>query len=58
MLANYITAYIADTEGVTAVKDVSTKLDGRAMSYQCTVVTAYGEIEGSVSSDALYVAIS
>ncbi len=58
MLANYITAYIADTEGVTAVKDVTTKTEGRAMSYSCTVVTAYGEIEGSVSSDALYVAIS
>ncbi len=58
LLANYITAYIADTEGVTAVKDVSTKLEGRAMSYSCTVVTEYGEVEGSVSSDALYIAVS
>ena len=58
MLVNYITAYIAQTPGVVAVRDVAGAVEGRALSYTCTIVTEYGEIEGSVSSDALYVAVS
>lgn len=58
MLVNYITAYIAQTPGVVAVQDVSGTLEGRALAYTCTIITEYGEIEGSVSSDALYVAVS
>lgn len=58
MLVNYITAYIAQTPGVVAVRDVAGAVDGRALAYTCTIITEYGEIEGSVSSDALYVAVS
>lgn len=58
MLVNYITAYIAQTPGVVAVRDVSGAVEGRALAYTCTIITEYGEIEGSVSSDALYVAVS
>lgn len=58
MLVNYITAYIAQTPGVVAVRDVAGAVEGRALTYTCTIVTEYGEIEGSVSSDALYVAVS
>ena len=58
MLVNYITAYIAQTPGVVAVQDVSGTVEGRALAYTCTIITEYGEIEGSVSSDALYVAVS
>lgn len=58
MLVNYITAYVAQTPGVVAVQDVSGTVEGRALAYTCTIITEYGEIEGSVSSDALYVAVS
>lgn len=58
MLVNYITAYIAETPGVIAVQDVAGTIEVRALAYTCTIVTEYGEIEGSVSSDALYVAVS
>ena len=58
MLVNYITAYIAQTPGVVAVRDVAGAVEGRALAYTCTIITEYGEIEGSVSSDALYVAVS
>ena len=44
-LANYLTSYIRETEGVNEVKDVTVSVDNeRRFSYLCTVVTENGDI--------------
>lgn len=58
LLSSYITAYIMETPGVTAVRDVQAGREGRAFRYSATVVTAYGESEGSVTEDVLLRAVS
>ena len=41
-LANYLTSYIRETDGVQDVRDVSISTVGRQFSFSCTVVTEYG----------------
>ena len=40
-----LTAYLRDTEGVTAVEDVSWKTDGRTLQWSCRLRTVFGETE-------------
>lgn len=58
MLTNYITAYIAQTPGVRSVINVDGTFASHHLHYQCTIVTDYGEAEGSVSQDVLLPALS
>lgn len=58
MLAGYISAYIGETENVTAVTDVSARLENRVLTYYCRIETPFGEMEGSVSQDVLLRAVS
>lgn len=53
MLAGYITAYIADTENVSAVVDVSAEMTNRVLRYHCRIETPFGAREGSVDQDVL-----
>ena len=41
-LATYLTSYIRETPGVRDVTDVTFSLDGRRVSFQCTVTTDDG----------------
>ena len=40
-----LTAYIRDTEGVTAVEEVIWKTDGRTLHWSCRLRTVFGETE-------------
>ena len=42
-LANYLTSYIRQTNGVQEVRDVAFSAAGRRFSYSCTVETDTGE---------------
>ena len=44
-LANYLTSYIRETDGVQDVRDVMFSVAGRQFSFSCTVITAFGEVE-------------
>lgn len=56
-LANYITSYIAQTEGVTAVTEVLAYMEDRVMHYSCAILTGDGQIEGRIEQDVLLRAI-
>ena len=56
-LANYITSYIAETEGVAAVTEVLAYIDERVMHYSCAILTEDGTIEGRIDQDVLLRAI-
>ena len=44
-LANYLTSYIRETDGVQEVRDVTFSAEDRRFSYACTVETAEGSAE-------------
>ncbi len=44
-MANYLTSYIRETDGVQDVRDVSFSVIGRQFSFSCTVVTEYGQTD-------------
>lgn len=58
MLAGYISAYIGETENVSAVVDVSAELRNRTLTYRCRIETPFGAKEGSVNQDVLLRALS
>ena len=44
-IANMLSAYIRETDQVTAVADVRISAEGRKINFSCRVLTAYGEQE-------------
>ena len=48
-LANYITSYIRQTDGVLEVEDVVFSVEGKTFSYSCRVDTENGSAEISYS---------
>lgn len=44
-IANALTSYILETDGVASVSDVLISAEGRRISFSCRVLTAYGDTE-------------
>ena len=42
-IANALTSYILETDGVVSVSDVLISAEGRQVSFSCRVLTAYGD---------------
>lgn len=59
MLANYIGAYIKDTDGVRAIAGTRVRYGGHELSVDAAIETESGEIiERTVSADVIYGAVS
>ena len=52
-LANYITSYIMDTDGVTGVSDVKVRTVDRRLTYQCRVLTKEGNFTMEVDESGI-----
>ncbi len=51
ILVSYFSAFILQTEGVYALEDVSSSIQGRSFRFSCRIVTEYGSAPLSFGSD-------
>ena len=53
LLAKYITSYIAETEGVNEISDISAEFNKGVLNFRCLIITDEGEAEMEVDLSGL-----
>jgi hypothetical protein len=52
-IASYLSSYIMETDGVMAVDEVRTEVNGRAFLFSCRVITTEGNVELEIGMNDL-----